>query len=420
MQKQVERKQKEQKESKFKLMFSSLKYRNFRLLWTGVIISNTGDFLELVALNWLVYELTGSAFYLGMFNLARSLPIVFFTLIAGALADKYERRKLLIYSQGTAMILSGILAILAFTGRINVYNLMSIGILQGVANSFNLPIRQSLIPELVPRDKIVNAVALTGMSITSTLVLGPSLGGLIVATLGIPYAMLTNALSFIAILWALYAMEIPRSEKKHEKSLFQSLKESTVYIINHKVILTAIFFSVLMLTIGLPYQTILPVFAKDVFKLEAKGYGFLFAASGFGALLGTILSGLREKEKIKNAMRLSFFGVGFFMIAFGLSALYFSHFIVLSVLLLIFIGFSMSTYNVTKNTILQLLVEDRYRGRVISTIFLGFGLGSLGSFIMGTLAQFFGAPGAYLIIGSFLVVASGFLIYFTRNSVMHA
>ena len=406
------------KDSKLKQMFSSLKYRNFRLLWTGVIISTTGDFIELVALNWLVYELTGSAFYLGMFNLARALPILFFTLIAGTLADKYERRKLMIYSQGTAMLLSSILAFLAFTGRINVYNLISIGILQGVANSFNLPIRQSLIPELVPREQIANAVALNGAFFNLTLVLGPALGGIIIASLGVPWALLINALSFIAVLWALFAMEIPKVGKKHDKSLFESLKEGIRYILNHRTIRTILGFYFLMIAIGMPYNTLLPVFAKDYFHLGASGYGFLFAVGSLGGLLGALVAGMRNKDKVKKATTYAFIGFGSLLMIFGVAAL-FTNYIALFVFLLILIGFSLTTFYISNNTSIQLLVEDKYRGRVISTIFLGLGLTSIGNFFIGTLAELFGAPVAYIVIGSILLVASLVFMYLTRESVMH-
>ena len=411
---------KEKKENRLKQMFSSLKYRNFKLLWTGGVISSTGDFLELVALNWLVYELTHSPLYLGLFNLARSLPILFFTLIAGALADKYERRKLMIYSQGTAMLLSGTLAALAFAGKLNVFPIIMIGILEGVANSFNLPIRQSLISELVPRETIVNAVALNGASLTLTLVLGPAIGGLVVGTLGIKYALLLNTISFIAVIWALYAMRIPKHVTKHEKSITQSLKEGVVYMIHHKIIFTVVLFSFIMVALGLSYTTLLPVFAKDYFHLGAAGYGYLFSIAGIGALTGSLFSGVRSKEKVKAAMIFSFIGFGLFLALFGITALFLQNYLIIFILLLILIGFSLSTFNVTNNTILQLQVSDVYRGRVLSMMFLGFGFTSLGSFIIGWLAEYLSAAVAYIIIGSLLLVLSAFLIYFTKEHKMHA
>jgi len=409
-----------QDKNKFRQMFSSLKYKNFRLLWTGAVISSTGDFLEIVALNWLVYELTNSPFYLGIFNLARSLPVLFFTLIAGALADKYERRKLMIYSQGAAMLLSAALAALAFAGKLNIFPIIIIGILEGVANSFNLPIRQSLISELVPKGKIVNAVALNGASLTLTLVLGPALGGLVIGTLGIKYALLLNSISFLAVLWALFAMKIPQQAKKHENPLTQSLKEGAVYITNHKVILTVVLFSFLMVAIGLPYTTLLPVFARDYFHMGAAGYGYLFSIAGIGALLGSLFSGVRSKEKVKTAMILSFIGFAILLVLFGIAAILASGYLALFFLLLVMIGFSFSTFNATNNTILQLLVDDIYRGRVLSTLFLGFGLTSLGSFIIGWIAEVSSAPVAYIVIGSMLLFLSIFLVYFTREHKMHA
>ena len=408
------------KENKLKAMFSSLKYRNFRLLWTGAIISSTGDFLEIVALNWLVYELTNSALYLGLFNLARSLPVLFFTLIAGALADKYDRRRLMIYSQGMAMILSGALAALAFAGKLDVFFILTIGVLQGTANSFNLPIRQSLITELVPREKIVNAVALNGSSLTLTLVLGPAIGGLVVGTLGIKYALLLNALSFIAVIWALFAMKIPKQLKKHEKTITQSLKEAAAYIYNHEVILTVVLFSFLMVAIGLPYTTLLPVFAKDYFHIGASGYGYLFSIAGIGALIGSLFSGVRSKEKVKKAMMLSFIGFGILLVIFGIAAIFLSRYVAIFAILLVAIGFSFSTFSATNNTVLQLMVDDAYRGRVLSALFLGFGLTSLGSFAIGWIAEISSAPAAYIAIGSLLLFLSIFLVYLTREHKMHA
>ncbi len=406
-------------ENKFKSMFSSLNYRNFRLLWIGGVISSTGDFLEIVALNWLIYELTGSAFYLGVFNLARSLPVLLFTLIAGAMADKYEQSRLMIYSQASAMALSGILAALAFEGKLSVFPIILIGVLEGVANSFNLPIRQSLISELVPHEKIVNAVALNGASLTLTLALGPALGGIVVGTLGVKYALLLNTASFIAILWALFSMEIPRRKTKHEKSITQSLKESFAYVFGHKVIFPVVLFSFLMVAIGLPYITLLPVFAKDYFGMGASGYGYLFSIAGAGALLGSLFSGVRSKENVKNAMILSFIGFGLTLVLFGAAAFLMPHYTIIFILLLIMLGFCMATFNTTNNTILQMQVSDAYRGRVLSTLFLGFGLTSLGSFIVGWIAELSGAHIAYIITGSMILGLSIFLVYCTKEHRMH-
>ena len=325
----------------------------------------------------------------------------------------------MLYSQGTAMLLSGILSVLAFAGKLTVHPLMAIGVLQGVANSFNLPIRQSLISELVPKKSIVNAVALNGASITLTLVLGPALGGLVVGTLGVEYALLLNAISFAAVLWALFAMKIPPQEKKHEKSITQSLTEGADYILHHKVILTVVLSSFIMLAVGLPYTTLLPVFAREYFHLSAAGYGYLFSIAGIGALTGSLFSGVRSKEKVKAAMIFSFVGFGLLLVLFGTAALLLPNYIFIFVLLLIMLGFSLSTFNVTNNTILQLQVNDAYRGRVLSTLFLGFGLTSLGSFVIGWLAEYLSAPAAYIVIGVVLLLLSGFLVYFTKGQEMH-
>ncbi|MEK7340577.1 MAG: MFS transporter, partial [Verrucomicrobiota bacterium] len=311
------------------------------------------------------------------------------------------------------------LAALAFAGKLSVFPIILIGVLEGVANSFNLPIRQSLISELVPREKIVNAVALNGASLTLTLALGPALGGIVVGALGVKHALLLNTISFIAVLWALFAMEIPKHGKKHEKSITQSLKESFAYIAGHKVIVPVVLFSFLMVAIGLPYITLLPVFAKDYFGMGASGYGYLFSIAGIGALLGSLFSAVRSKENVKNAMLLSFIGFGLMLVLFGAAASLTPDYTILFVLLLIMLGFFMATFNTTNNTILQMQVSSEYLGRVLSTLFLGFGLTSLGSFVAGWIAELFGAHVTYIIAGSTILASSVFLVHYTKERRMH-
>lgn len=245
------------------------------------------------------------------------------------------------------------------------------------------------------------------------------LGGFVVGALGVKYALLLNTISFVAVLWALYVMEIPQVVKNRGQSIMQSLKDGTVYMANHKTILTVVLFSFIMVAIGLPYTTLLPVFAKDYFHLEAAGYGYLFSIAGVGALAGSMFSGLRSKEKVKKAMILSFICFGASLLAFGILAAIFPNIILIFALLLISIGFCLSTFNATNNTILQLQVDNAYRGRVLSTLFLGFGLTSLGSFVMGWVAEYFSAPSAYIIIGALLLVLSGFLVYHTKEQKLH-
>ena len=178
-------------------------------------------------------------------------------------------------------------------------------------------------------------------------------------------------------------------------------------------------FSFIMIAVGLPYTTLLPVFAKDYFGLGASGYGYMFAIVGIGALLGSLFSGIRSKEKVKTAMILSFIGFGVSLILFGTAALYFSNYLYIFIILLVMLGFFFSTFNATNNTILQLQADEAYRGRVLSTLFLGFGLTSLGSFAVGWIAEVSSAPIAYIIIGSALLILSGFFIYHVREHKMH-
>ena len=185
------------------------------------------------------------------------------------------------------------------------------------------------------------------------------------------------------------------------------------------MIFTVILFSFIMIAVGLPYTTLLPVFARDYFNLGASGYGYMFAIVGIGALIGSLFSGVRSKEKVKIAMILSFIGFGIFLILFGTAAIYLKNYLFLFIIFLMMLGFTFSTFNATNNTILQLQADETYRGRVLSTLFLGFGLTSLGSFIIGWVAEVLSAPIAYIIIGSTLLVLSGFFIYYIKEHKMH-
>ena len=209
-------------------------------------------------------------------------------------------------------------------------------------------------------------------------------------------------------------------QKKHKKAITQSLKEGVVYIKNHKVIFNVVIFSFIMIAIGLPYTTLLPVFAKDYFHIGAAGYGYLFSVVGIGALLGSLFSGIRSKEKVKFAMISSFILFSVLLILFGSFARTLSNHLSIFIIILLLIGFCFATFNITNNTIIQLQVSEVFRGRVLSTLSLGFGFTSLGNFIIGWLAQSFSAPWAYIIIGSVLLMLSMFLVYFTRDHQMHA
>jgi len=248
--------------------FESLHHRNYRLLWIGSLISSSGDWMDQVALNWLVYELTGSAFSLGLLNLCRLVPILVFTLIGGVVADRFERRRLLFVTQTVAMLLAFALAILVSTGIIyrdtqaGFVMVLIVAIGRGMMLSFNQPARQSLISDLVPKELLTNAIALNSATMNLTRVIGPAIGGLLIASVGSAGAFYFNGASFLAVLWGLALMRFPpRVVRASKKGIAADLAGGISYVANRAELRMLVILALVPMIFGMPYMTMLTVFA---------------------------------------------------------------------------------------------------------------------------------------------------------------
>jgi MFS transporter, DHA1 family, staphyloferrin A biosynthesis exporter len=366
--------------------FASLQHRNFRLLWIGSLISSSGDWMDQVAFNWLVYDLTGSAISLGLVNLCRMAPILVFTLFGGVVADRVERRRLLFVTQTVAMLLALALAVLVSTGWVQIWMVMLIAAGRGVAMSFNQPARQSLVSELVPQRNLMNAIALNSAAQNLTRVIGPAIGGLLIATTGVAGAFYFNAASFLAVLWGLTMMQIGQRPATSRRSIVADLVDGLRYLRGAPDLLTLVVLALIPMTFGMPYMSMLTVYAKDVLQVGGAGLGLLTACAGIGAVAGALtIASLPTNRRQVQIMLLGLVGFGISLLLFAVSS-----WLWLSVPMLLLVGVTRQTYMTSNNSLLQSRVSNQYRGRVLSILFLDRGLVPLGTILAGAGTEWLG------------------------------
>ncbi|MCL5025420.1 MAG: MFS transporter [Chloroflexi bacterium] len=366
--------------------FSSLQHRNYRLLWMGMLVSSSGDWMDQIAFNWLVYDLTDSAIYLGLVNFCRMAPILFFTLIGGVVADRVERRRLMFTTQAVAMFFAFILAVLVSTGIVQIWMVMLIAAGRGIMMSFNQPARQSLVSELVPPRHLMNAIALSSATQNLTRVIGPAIGGVLIATIGVAGAFYVNAASFLAVLYGLALMQFGERQKKPRNGMLTDLTSGMNYLRHEPTLRTLVILALVPMVFGMPYMAMLTVFAKDVLNVGGGGLGLLTACSGIGAVIGALF--VASARITMNQGRLMLLG----LVGFGVSLLGFSlsPWLWLSLPLLLAVGGCRQVYMTSNNTMIQLKVSEEFRGRVLSTLFLDRGLVPLGTIMAGLGTALFG------------------------------
>jgi MFS transporter, DHA1 family, staphyloferrin A biosynthesis exporter len=389
-------------------MFSSLRIRNYRLFWIGTVIGNAGDWMDQIALGWLIWQLTGSGTYLGLLAFFRAAPILFFTLLGGALADRIERRRLMQGTQTFAMVLALLLAALVLTDVVQVWHVLAIAALRGVFMSLNMPTRQALISDIVGKDQLMNAIALNSATMNLTKILGGSIGGILITLIGIGGVFLINGLSFIVLIIALAMMTIPpMTQPLHRKSIVGSIGEGLSYIRDNSLMKSLIILALVPMLLGMPYMTLLPVFADTVLDIGNEGYGILVACTGVGAMVGALtiaaLSGMRHRGKVMLVV----------MVLFGVMLLLFSRssYPLLSFVLLLGVGAGQTTFMALNNTLLQSLSSDEMRGRVMSIFFLNRGMLPLGTLGAGISTELIGVQWTVTIMASALVIL-GVVMFF--------
>ncbi|MEF9426240.1 MAG: MFS transporter [Candidatus Mariimomonas ferrooxydans] len=369
--------------------FSALTYRNFRLFWFGQVISLTGTWMHSTSQGWLVLKLTDSPFYLGLVGSAASMPILLFSLVGGVAADRFPKRKILLTTQSILMILAFSLAILVSTGVATVWHVLSLAFLIGTVSAFDIPARQSFLIEMVGKENLMNAIALNSAAFNGARIIGPAVAGMLIGYLGLAVCFYINTLSFLAAIIGLVKMRFKPEEirKPHRAGIKEELKQGLKYIMNEPKINTLIISVGIISFFGFPYITFLPVYARDILKTGATGLGVLMGFAGAGAFTGAISLAVRG-DFSKKGVLLAISGIIFSsaLLVFSLSTV-----IWLSYLMLFLIGWGAISQIATANSLLQLAVPDRLRGRVMSSFTMVFlGMASLGNFVMGSLAHYVG------------------------------
>lgn len=397
--------------SAFKSTFRSLQYRNYRLFFFGQTASLVGTWIQKIALPWLVYQLTGSSILLGLVSFAGQIPTFLLAGVAGVLADNWNRYRILVVTQILSMIQALTLAFLYFSGMIQIWRIVLLSVFLGLINAFDIPVRHSFVIEIVEKkEDLSNAIALNSSMVTCARLLGPSIAGILIATAGEGICFLLNGLSYFFVIFSLLQMKVKLPAKKAIKpEVFKELKAGFKYTFGSIPMKSIILLVALVSLLGVPYVVLMPVIAKEVLHGGAHTYGFLMGASGIGALAGAMFLASRKNvvglEKVIPAAA-AIFGSGLLLFSFSRSE-------TLSLFLMPVIGLGMMVQMSSSNAMLQTLVDDDKRGRVMSFYTMAFmGTVPFGSFLAGIIADFFGAQETIRVGGLFCIL--GALIYASR------
>jgi len=396
------------KPSILQAMGRALRHRNYRLFFVGQSISLTGTWLTRVATSWLVYRLSGSALLLGIVGFAAQIPTFFLAPLAGVWVDRWNRHRVLVVTQLLAMMQSGLLAFFALNETITVTHVLVLSVFQGLINAFDMPARQAFTVEMIEdRADLANAIALNSSMVNAARLLGPSIAGVLIAAVGEGWCFAIDSISYVAVVVSLLAMRLePRPTAQERKSALSEMYEGFRYVCGFAPIGAVLLLLALVSLMGVPYIVLMPVIASEVLHGGAHTLGFLMAGSGLGALIGALY--LASRTTVFGLGRIvaysaSVFGVG--LIAFSRS-----HVFWLSWLLMVVTGVAMMVQMAASNTILQTLVDEDKRGRVMSFYTMAFfGTIPFGSLLAGTLADRIGAPDTILVGGGACII--GALLY---------
>jgi len=389
----------------------SLRYRNFRLFFYGQSISLIGTWIQRITVPWLVYRLTGSVFLLGLVGFAGQIPTFLMSPFAGVLIDRWNRHKILVITQILALIQAVVLALLFYEKSISVWHIAILSVFLGIINAFDMPARQSFVVDMIEKkEDLGNAIALNSSMVNSARLIGPSIAGVLISLTGEGMCFVINAVSYIFVIGFLLMMKInPRKIAIQNTNAYQKFKEGFSYTFGFIPIRYIILLLALVSLMGMPYTVLMPVFAKSILHGGSHTFGFLMGATGIGALMGAVYMASR-----KNAAGLEKF-IPWFAVIFGLGLILFSlstNFI-LSLFLLLITGFGMLMQMTSSNTILQTIVDDDKRGRVMSFYTMAFmGTAPFGSLLAGALASKVGAPNTLLIGGTACIL--GALLFFRK------
>jgi MFS family permease len=367
----------------------AFRHRNYQLFFSGQLISLTGTWMQSVAESWLVFRLTGSSTLLGVSAFASQIGVLLFATIGGAVADRSDRRRILIATQSISLVLPLTLSILTFTHRVHVWHVIVLASCLGIVNAFDIPARQAFIVDMVGREDLVNAIALNSSMVNGARVVGPSVAGLLVAAVGEGWCFLINSVSYLAVITGLLLMRVERKNTAQIESPGHHVVEGFSFAWKTAPVRALLLLLGLVSFAGMPYAVLMPIFAANILHSGARGLGLLMGASGLGALAGALTLATRQSVRGLGRWVMTAavcFGVA--LVLFSLSRTFW-----VSALLLVPVGASMIVQMAASNTLIQSMVPDRLRGRVMAVYSMMFmGMAPFGSLSAGTIAGRLGAP----------------------------
>ena len=397
------------KASFFGKTFSSLRHTNYRYLWFGTVFMSGGQWIQQVTLGWLLYDLTGSSVLLGAINGLRAVPFLVVSPIAGVVADRTDRKKILVVTQYVLMTTTIAMGLLVASRYLEVWHLFAFTLVTAIAWAFTDPVRQSMVPTLVPKKDLMNAVALNSAAFNLTKVIGPSVGGLLIVVFGASGNFFVQGATYVAVLISIYWLTIPPAPTEARRtSAYANLKEGLAYVWTNPAVFALLTSALVPRICAMPYQTLMPVFQKDVLQVGPEGLGMMLAAPGLGAMLaGLLLASIANRVRRQGVLLLvSLVALGVSMNLFSWTTSF-----PLALLSLVAIGAFQIFYMATTNTMLQVIVPDHLRGRVMSIYALDRGLMPIGAVAAGFSAHWIGAPATVSYMGLIVIALAGLVAW---------
>jgi MFS family permease len=387
----------------------ALRHRNFQLFFFGQVISLTGTWMQSLAQAWLVYRLTGSSVLLGLVNFAGQIPVFLVSPIGGHVADRRNRHRMIVATQVSSMVLALLLAWLTLSHRVQIRQLFVIAILLGIVNAFDIPARQSFLVEMVGKEDMINAIALNSTIFNAARLVGPAVAGILVAKIGEGWCFFVNGISYAAVIAGLLLMRMaPFITKPAESSAWQNIREGFGYVARTGPIRSLLIMLAILSFFGLPFTVLMPIFADGILHQGSRGFGFLMSAVGLGAMSGALLLASRTGV---NGLSRWLTGAGF-MFPPALFGFAFSKSLPLSCLLLFLSGFTMMIHVGATNTLIQSMVPDHFRGRVMSVYsMMLIGMNPVGAMAAGYEADHWGAPLTIAMVSGVCLVAAAWLAF---------
>jgi predicted MFS family arabinose efflux permease len=393
-------------------VFKAFQYRDFRLMWIGACMSSIGTWMQIVAQGWLIYRLSHSAFLLALDQFLGGIPIFLFSLIGGVVADRAERRKILLGSQYVQMACAAILTVLIVAGRIHVWHMLALSFVSGLAQAFGGPAYSALIPSLVSREDMPNAIALNSIQFNTAVTIGPALAGQALAKLGEQWCFGLNALSFLAPIVSLSIITARYLPEKTNDSIFGSLKQGIKFVRKQGSMEALILLAFCMTALSMPMRTYIPVFVKDIFHRGPETFGNLLSAMGIGSIIGSLT--VASMGNIPNKGRVAL--VTLISLGAGITGFSISKALPLSYAMLVIVGASMMMVFATVTSLVQLIATNEMRGRVMSVYNCAFRGGMpMGNLLSGWLVPMFTAPVVLGVNGLLLILMAGYFLVVQRR-----